>query len=148
MDKSKLELRDSIMERFNDVECMLQKAKEDFDDYDVQALSENELRAVLAEASNMQEYIKGEAIAVQGILDADKVKLDTVTLRLQGVHMCLDDCKARLYGCLDILYNKPLEYTVPNLTEIDEMSKQLRAKVKELYDADLGKLLTTVRVLP
>lgn len=144
----KLELRSDIMERLDDMMYAIQQAKEDFSDYDVHTLSETELKAVLAKATEIKDYVRQKSDNMCNVLDADKIKLDTVTLCLQGVRMCLDDCKARLCGCIDILLNKPLKYAVPNLAELDEMSKELRAKVQELYNADLGKLLATVRILP
>ncbi len=148
MDNSKLELRSDIMERLDDAVYALQQAKEDLSDYEVDSLKKAELMAILSEAATIQDFVGRKASAMLGILEEDGNKLDAITMRLQATHMLLDDCKARLYGCLDILYNLPMDCEIPNLTDMDAQSKELRAKVQELYNAELGKLLTTVRVLP
>lgn len=145
---NKLELRSDIMERLDDTVYAIQQAKEDFSDYELDTLKESELRAMLSEAATMQDFVGRKAGAMLGILEEDGNKLDAITMRLQATHMLLEDCKARLYGCLDVLYNLPMDCEIPNLAEIDTQSKELRAKVQELYNAELGKLLATVRVLP
>ncbi len=71
---------------------------------------------------------------------------DSVILRLEATQMLLNDCKARLGGCINILLNLPEGYELPN--ELEATTKELRDKVKTLYEDDIAKLITKVRVLP
>ncbi len=65
----KLNMFNNILERLNATEYTLQKTKESFSDYDASALTEAELKAVLAKAVYISAYVKHETTAMLAVLD-------------------------------------------------------------------------------